>query len=487
MLTSSSHVYLGYLRILYETICSSLRAISPNAFVLRHGQEVHCRLISMAGNIVQDYKRWLWEFIAEKDDEESAQTELRLLRAIRGIGLMNTTAGKEMFREQKVQIYERLISIYKDECNGPEVESYMILLEEISSTEPTLGHADATIASQIADSMKRTSQELITVSDEISRNLESPLLESPWLHQTHTPFSPLHRALRARLDKITNILAKEENGLDDRDFLKRRAIQVAAECGNTQFLEEHLRDNSHLKGHRDILNRTAAFVAADHGNLEAFQTLVRGDRTLIKARDIDGATLMDVLAAGGYTDFARYLLDLDFPIKEPPVAAASPLHTAAERGHTEFCDLLLEAGVDARFVLPGPNGNGYTAAMVAHHKSCEATNSEVKAKFYALALRIAKAEGPPHYSLNKIQRQPGEAERSTAGNPESALRSLGPSLFPPNNTLRPIGCSSIHTLADSSLPSGAKQQQIGQDDLNGSSSAYPDSRYPFISASMSMD
>jgi hypothetical protein len=246
-----------------------------------------------------------------------------------------------------------LIRIYKAQFDEPEVERYMILLEELSEAESTRDGIGNTIASQIAESMKRTSQELITVSDEMSRNLESHLLDSRWLHKSPTPSPPLLRALRAGLDRVSEILAKEERGLIDWDLLKRMASQVAAECGNTKFLEENFRDKPDLKACGDILNHTALFAAAAHGKLETFQSLVPTGDHLNLVRDIDGATLMDVVAAGGYTEFARYLLSLGFDMKRPSLAAASPLHTAAERGHTEFCELLLDAKVDAGGVFAG--------------------------------------------------------------------------------------------------------------------------------------
>jgi ankyrin repeat protein len=401
----------------------------------------------MAGNVVQEYKSVLWKFIAQNHTEEPVQTKVRLLEAIEAIRSMNDIARREIFREPKIEIYERLISIYKDECNEPEVERYMILLEEFSNAERRHNDINGTIASQIADSMKRTSLELISVSDEISRNLESPLLESPWLHKSTTPFPSLHRALRAGLDKVSEILAKEEKGLIDCDFLKRMAIQVAAECGHTTFLEENFRDKPHLKKHRDILNHTAVFDAAAHGNLETFQSLVREDLRLISIRNRDGTTLMDVLAAGGYTDFARYLLSLGYDVKQPSLAAASPLHTAAERGYTKFCELLLDADVDAGCVLVGPNGagytaamgHGYTAAMAAYNKSCEAMDPKVKEEFYSLALRIAEAEGPPYNSREWIKCQRGEADGSFADQAPSNIRGLELSLFPLDNTLHPAG------------------------------------------------
>jgi ankyrin repeat protein len=393
----------------------------------------------MAGNVVQEYKSVLWKFIGQDEGEENNHAKGRLLEAMEAIRSMNAIAGKEMFSEPKIQIYERLISIYKTEYNEPEVERYMILLEELLNAERTNHDPNGTIASQIADSMKRTSQELVRVTDEISRNLESPLLESPWLHKSTTPFPSLHRALRAGLDKVSEILAKGGEGLVDCDFLKRMAIQVVAECGRTTFFEQNLRDKPHLRTHGDILNHTAVFDAAAHGNLEMFQSLVREDHTLIFIRDRDGLTLMDVLAAGGYTDFARYLLRLGFDVKQPSLAAASPLHTAAERGYTEFCELLLDAEVDAGCVLVGPNGNGYTAAMAAYHKSCEAIDSRVKEEFYSLALRIAQAEGPPYNSRTWIQRQRGESEGSMTGQAPSTLHSLDPSPFPPDYAIHRIG------------------------------------------------
>jgi ankyrin repeat protein len=505
--TSSSHAYLGFLRILYEIVRCSQKAVNPNDFALRHGQNVHGRLVSMAGNIVQEYKSKLWQFIAQTHDEEYDQTELRLLKAIQGIRFMNALADKEMFRDHKIHIYERLISIYKAESDEPEVERYMILLEELSKTEHTPDGVDNTIASQIAESMKRTSQELISVSDEMSRNLESHLLDSRWLHNSPTPFPPLLRALRAGLDRVSEILAKEEKGLIDCDLLKRMASQVAAECGNTKFLEENFRDKPHLKACGDILNHTALFAAAAHGKLETFQSLVRTGDHLNLVRDIDGATLMDVVAAGGYTEFARYLLSLGYDVKRPSLAAASPLHTAAERGHTEFCELLLDANVDAGGVFAGPDGNGYTAALVAYRKSCEAVNSAEKEKFYSLALRIAEAEGPPHNSLQNIQRQRGETIGSPVGQTQNALRSLGPSPFMSDNELHPIGGggfrssasinnnwvtadetpSSIHALDDSPLPSDTNPRLVGHNDCDDPASTYSDSHYSFMSASMSRD
>lgn len=501
---SSSHAYLGFLRILYEIVRCSQKAVNPNDFALRHGQNVHGRLVSMAGNIVQEYKSKLWQFITQTPDEE---TELRLLKAIQGIRSMNALADKEMFRDHKIHIYERLISIYKVESDEPEVERYMILLEELSKAEHTPDGINNTIASQIAESMKRTSQELISVSDEMSRNLESHLLDSRWLHNSPTPFPPLLRALRAGLDRVSEILAKEEEGLIDCDLLKRMASQVAAECGNTKFLEENFRDKPHLKARGDILNHTAMFAAAAHGKLETFQSLVRTGDHLNLVRDVDGATLMDVVAAGGYTEFARYLLSLGYDVKRPSLAAASPLHTAAERGYTEFCELLLDANVDAGGVFAGPDGNGYTAALVAYRKSCEAVDSAEKEKFYSLALRIAEAEGPPHNSLQNIQRQRGETIGSPVGQTQNALRSLGPSPFVSDNELQPIGGSgfrspasinnnwvtadetpsSIHALDDSPLPSDTNPRLVGHNDCDGPASTYSDSHYSFMSASMSKD
>jgi ankyrin repeat protein len=504
---SSSHAYLGFLRILYEIVRCSQKAVNPNDFALRHGQNVHGRLVSMGGNIVQEYKSKLWQFIAQTHDEDGVQTELRLLKAVQGIGSMNALADKEMFRDHKIHIYERLISIYKAEFDEPEVERYMILLEELSKVEHTPDGIDNTIASQIAESMKRTSQELISVSDEMSRNLESHLLDSRWLHNSPTPFPPLLRALRAGLDRVSEILAKDEEGLIDCDLLKRMASQVAAECGNTKFLEENFRDKPHLKTRGDILNHTALFAAAAHGKLETFQSLVPTCDHLDLVRDIDGATLMDVVAAGGYTELARYLLNLGYDVKRPSLAAASPLHTAAERGHTEFCELLLDANVDAGGVFAGPDGNGYTAALVAYRKSCEAVDSAEKEKFYSLALRIAKAEGPPHNSLQNIQRQRGESIGSPAGQTQNALRSLGPSPFVSDNELQPIGGggfrspasinnnwitadetpNSIHALDDSPLPSDTNPRLVGHNDCDGLASTYSDSHYSFMSASMSKD
>lgn len=439
ILCSSSHVYLGYLRILYETIFCSSAAINPNDFVLRCGQEVNGRLICMAGNVIQEYKSVLWNFIDQGDGEESYHVKCRLLEAMEAIRSMNAIAAKEMFSEPKTQIYERLISIYKTEYNEPEAERYMILLEELSNAGRTYHDPNGTIAGQIADSMKRTSQELVSVTDEISRNLESPLLDSPWLYKSTTPFPCLHRALRAGLDQVSEILAKRGEGLVDCDFLKRMAIQIVAECGRTTFFEQNLRDKPDLRKHGDILNHTAVFYAAAHGNLEMFQSLVGEDHGLISIRDRDGLTLMDVLAAGGYTDFARYLLGLGYDVKNPSLAAASPLHTAAERGYTKFCELLLEAQVDAGCVLVGPDGNGYTAAMAAYHKSCEAIDSRVKEEFYSLALRIAQAEGPPYHSRTWIQGRRGEFEGSMAGQAPSTLHSLDPSPFPSDNTIHRIG------------------------------------------------
>ena len=383
--------------MLYETFSNGQRAVNPNGFMPPSAQKVsHC-LETMAGNVVQAYKAELRHFVDNEDPDPR-----RLLEAHLAVNLLNAIAKRNICIELEASILQSLISLYRDEQNEPMVQHYLIALSELPRARNVSGMTGPCIANEIAKSMNRTSQELIKVTEEVSTDLASPLLQHEWLFPTSDPYPSLHGALYAGLDDVSKILAKDQSSRLACDFLKRKAIQVATVRGNTTFIQQNFQQTSYQGNDCDVLGRSAVFDAALHGHLEMFRKLVAEDRDLIHVRDKDGTTLMDVLAAGNYIQFARCLLDMGFDMTRLSPGVTSPLHTAAERCFTEFCVLLLASGVDATYCAL--DGTGDTAAKTAFRKSCQATNEVDRLRFRELALLIARAEKPPYnYSLAWIE------------------------------------------------------------------------------------
>ena len=349
----------------------------------------------MASNVCQAYKTELKEFVKKDDLLTHDSIKTRLLEAHKAVKRINAIAPRNICAELQADILQSLVKIYRDEQNEPEVQEYLASLSELTDALQVVDETPASINIEIAESMTVTSRELIKLTDDLDKDLEEPLLSSSWLFKdTKDPYPPLHRALLDGRAGVSEILAKDPNARVACDFLKRMAIHVAVQCGNATFVKTHLLDTPGSRNERDVLKRTAIFEVAAHGDLEMLEQLIAGDKGVIHVRDQDGATLMDHLAAGGHTACGRFLLTQGFDVAVPGLGTSSPLHTAADRGFTEFCDLLLENGADAMYLIRY-NGFQDTPARVAYRKSCIVESEIEKLHFYSLALRIAEAEKPP--------------------------------------------------------------------------------------------
>jgi hypothetical protein len=369
----------------------------------------------MAKSLVQEFKRALQDFVQRACQPNNVKGKEQLLEAKTLIDLVTAHCGKKYnFFKISRQILEALTRKYQTEGDELSVLHYRMLLRDLYDANPMQPDPDTTIYTQLAESLRKTSEALVNALEMIDENLAAPLLKSEWLYEASKPFPTLHRALRVGLDKVAEILARDPDSLTDEDFLKRKAFHVAAEYGNTDFLQEHAPSSEDLFKGRDILKRNAIFATAVHGQLDTFNSLVRRYQDeklpiidLINTRDIDSNTLMDVLARGGHTEFARNLILLGFNVKQASLGAAPALCIAAEQGYGEFCDLLLEHGIDAAYYPPG---GGPPPAIRAYKRGLKAIDASKQECCYALALRIADKEDLP-YSRELIMQLQGQGSQ----------------------------------------------------------------------------
>ena len=206
---------------------------------------------------------------------EHDSIKTRLLEAHKAVKRINAIAPRNVCADLQADILHRLVKIYRDEQNEPEVQEYLASLSELTDALQGADKTPASINVEIAYSMTVTSRELIKLTDDLDKDLEEPLLGSPWLFKgTKNPYPPLHRALLDGPAGVSEILAKDRDARVACDFLKRMAIHIAVQSGNATFVKTQLLETPGSRMERDVLNRTAIFEVAAHGNLEMFEQLI---------------------------------------------------------------------------------------------------------------------------------------------------------------------------------------------------------------------
>ncbi|KAI5839158.1 ankyrin repeat-containing domain protein [Morchella snyderi] len=230
----------------------------------------------------------------------------------------------------------------------------------------------------------------------------------------------------------------------------RTPLQMAAEIGNTQMVEQLLKLNSlsstddrpaprggrtslqaaSAKGHLDIMNlllkngasaneepapydgRTALQAAAEAGNREAADILLKSG-ALVNAQPAQerGLTALQGAASGGYVLIVKWLLEdlrADINAEISPNGGRTALQGAAEGGHMEVVKFLLVRGANVE-ALPAPY-YGRTALQAASGKGHEQivhlllengaeVNSEPAMYYGRTALQAASESG--HISIVK--------------------------------------------------------------------------------------
>jgi ankyrin repeat protein len=79
---------------------------------------------------------------------------------------------------------------------------------------------------------------------------------------------------------------------------------------------------------------------------------------------------------GNHVDILRALIAAGQPVADPNGSGVTPLHLAADRGHTDCLDLLLAAGAPTDPLVPGQDVTALDLARMHGHEACVRMLSE---------------------------------------------------------------------------------------------------------------
>ncbi|OLP94462.1 Ankyrin-3 [Symbiodinium microadriaticum] len=223
-------------------------------------------------------------------------------------------------------------------CSGlPFLCSYM-LKADLRTVKKQLGEVDDAGRSPLLVAASRGDAAVV------ERLLEHPSC----LEQLETPakggLTPLHAAAAAGSRDVLAVLLARSASLQLPDGTGTSALGHAAGAGQVELMH-WLVENGLEPDSRNDSERTALHLAAASGQVSACEALLqtaKEPQQLLQAQDWEGATAAHMAVRGGHASVCRLLgaqradlqADLDFGV--------TPLQIAAEAGHQEVLQLLLE-------------------------------------------------------------------------------------------------------------------------------------------------
>jgi hypothetical protein len=183
-----------------------------------------------------------------------------------------------------------------------------------------------------------------------------------------TPCPAFHCALQDQVpEDVLNIMSESSHAPD---ILRRQNIHMAIEAGRENLIGNLIEFRSGLGVNvddRDAFSRTPLHLATQLRRCTAFDALLTAgaDR---KARDMTGRTTLEMAARGGSSKMVIALLDNRISGASADVNdiisynTSTPLQAAAEEGHGEVVDILLDRGAKVSQVR---QYDGKTAAQLA--------------------------------------------------------------------------------------------------------------------------
>jgi ankyrin repeat protein len=287
------------------------------------------------------------EFLADFSDEKY-QAEVAYNRLMKATDRLN---DPDFFPTRPLLI--KMVAFYERNDEPFQAEE---IWRRLAEERPTcMTRYDFT---RILDSYQKTSCHM-------SEMLQSLNLSGTPLND-ETPCPPFHRALQHEVPE--NILNMMSASSDIPDILLRQNMHVAIEAGREDLIDGLIESRAGSGvDTRDAFSRTPLQVAAQLRRSSAFKALAiaGADR---KARDVTGRTTLEMAARAGCPIMVSTLLD--DKIKGPRADVndevswntSTPLQAAAEEGHSEVVDILLERGAQVAQVRLH---DGKTAAQLA--------------------------------------------------------------------------------------------------------------------------
>jgi Ankyrin repeats (3 copies) len=336
-----SLIRLGELRIAFETVESSTRAVTS----IRHDcaqESVKHALKFVSWCIASQHDVVLSNVVALTERLDVTLAESALLRALRALKELEDCIESRLgsVRESQVKlqitIVRKLSEIYAARNDLPEAEYWLRRLGVLSADAK--GDMPDWMANQLARSFRRTSRMARTVLDDLE--LDSDIRAR--LHFSKAgPCPAVHRAIRAGHVKVVRVLSNTPTAMGESDLIGRTPCHIAAEIGQSQFLNAQCIFEGIDR--RDIFQCTPLLIAAYHGNLECLTQLVKmGADT--EARTRDGRSALAVAASAGHEDVVQYLVEKGFDHSDIRPSTSSPHFAAPSQGHDIICRTLFTKG-----------------------------------------------------------------------------------------------------------------------------------------------
>lgn len=253
-------------------------------------------------------------------------------------------------------LLEKMSEFYKKNNEPFQAKEILRRLSEEESASPAR-HDSCRL---LANSYQQISFELAKIFEGLSLDI-IPL-------NSKTPCPAFHCALQDQVpEEVLNILSESSN---TPDILHRQNIHVAIEAGRETVIGNLIEFRPGLVVNvddRDAFSRTPLHLATQLRRSKAFDALVTAgaDR---KARDVTGRTTLEMAARGGSSKMVMALLDSRISGASADVNdgvfynTSTPLQAAAEEGHGEVVDILLDRGAKISQVR---QYDGKTAAQLA--------------------------------------------------------------------------------------------------------------------------
>lgn len=166
-------------------------------------------------------------------------------------------------------------------------------------------------------------------------------------HRNVSDYTPLSLAASGGYVNIIRLLLSHSAEINSRTGSKLgiSPLMLAAMNGHVAAVRTLLDMGSDINAQIETNRNTALTLACFQGRHEVVQLLLE-KKANVEHRAKTGLTPLMEAASGGYVEVGRVLLDYGADVNAPPVPSSrdTALTIAADKGHVEFVELLLQRG-----------------------------------------------------------------------------------------------------------------------------------------------